>query len=101
VPFTGSWRRRRSLLEVLAAFYEIDFGGVDYEEVGGGVAEEEMFVGAGDFLDVREGRFGVSSREAFLAMRGAEDFWRGLEVDDQVGARAARRLGLRSSARRA
>jgi len=72
------------LLEVLAAFYEIDFGGVDYEEVGGGVAEEEMFVGAGDFLDVFGGDVGFFAG-GFFGDAGAEDFGLGLEIDDQIG----------------
>jgi hypothetical protein len=46
------------LLEVFAALDEVDIGGVDNEEVGGGVAEEEVFVGRGDFFDVFGGDLG-------------------------------------------
>jgi len=65
---TGSWRRFEQELEVVAALDEVDVGGVDDQEVGSGVAEEEMFVGAGDFL-MYSGAMWDSSREAFLAMR--------------------------------
>jgi hypothetical protein len=81
------------LLEVGAAFYEVDFGGVDYEEVGGGVAEEEMFVGAGDFLDVFGGDVGFAAR-GFFGDAGAEDFGLGLEINDQVGSGNVRREGF-------
>jgi hypothetical protein len=43
------------LLQIVAAFYEVDVRGVDDQQIGGGVAEEEMFIRAGDFLDVLEG----------------------------------------------
>ena len=52
--FDGFLETLEEELEVFAALDEIDVGGVDDQEVGGGVAEEEMFVGAGDFLDVFE-----------------------------------------------
>jgi len=38
----GVLEAAEELLEVGAAFYEVDFGSVDYEEVGGGVAEEDF-----------------------------------------------------------
>jgi len=66
--FDGFLEAAKEELEVLAAFDEVDVGGVDDQEVGGGVAEEKMFVGAGDFVDVF-GAMWDSSREAFLAMR--------------------------------
>src|SRR5258707_14362563 len=82
--FYGILQAAEELLQVGAAFYEVDFGGVDYEEVGGGVAEEEMFVGAGDFLDVLEGNLRFFAGGFFGDAR-AQNFRLGLEVDDQVG----------------
>ena len=72
-------------LEVVTALDEIDVGSVDDEKIGGSIAEEEMFVGAGDFLDVFGGDVGLVAR-SFLCDAGAEDFGFGLEVDDQVGS---------------
>jgi len=68
--FDGVLEAAEELLEVFAALDEIDVGSVDDEEVGGGVAEKEVFVGGGDFFDVfgRDLRFVA---EAFLAMAGA------------------------------
>src|SRR6266852_2428996 len=83
--FDGILEAAEELLEVFAAFDEIDVGGVDDQEVGGGVAEEEMFVGAGDFLDVFGGDVGFVAG-GFLGDAGAEDFGLGLEVDDQIGS---------------
>jgi len=40
------------LLEVLAAFDEIDFRGVYDKKIGAFIVEKEMLVGTGDFLDV-------------------------------------------------
>ncbi len=48
----GLLQTAEELLQVFAAFDEVNVGGIDDEEVGGFVAEEEMFVGAGDFFDV-------------------------------------------------
>jgi hypothetical protein len=73
------------LLEVFAALDEVDVGGVDDEEVGGGVAEEEVFISGGDFFDV----FGRNLRfvaGGFFGDAGAEDFGLGLEVDDEIGS---------------
>src|SRR4249920_216558 len=42
----------KELLQIFAALDEIDFGGVDDQQVGAGIAEEKVFVGAGDFFDV-------------------------------------------------
>src|ERR1700740_1297625 len=82
--FYGVLEAAEELLQVGAAFHEVDFGGVYYEEVGGGVAEEEMFVGAGDFLDVLEGDLGLLAG-GFLGDARAQHFRLSLEVDDQVG----------------
>src|SRR5260370_28633350 len=73
-------------LEVVAAFDEIDVGSVDDEKIGGGVTEEKMFVGAGDFLDVFGGDVGFVAGGFFGDTR-SEDFGLGLEIDDQVGSR--------------
>src|SRR6266478_836316 len=83
--FDGILQAPEELLQVGAAFYEIDVGGIDDQEVGGGVAEEEMFVGAGDFLDVLEGNLRLFARGFFGDAR-AQHFRLGLKVDDQVGS---------------
>jgi len=83
--FDGILEAAEELLEVFAALDEIDVGGVDDQEVGGGVAEEEMFVSAGDFLDVFGGDVGFVAG-GFFGDAGAEDFGLGLEVDDQIGS---------------
>src|SRR5260370_6242291 len=80
-------------LEVVAALDEVDVGGVDDQEIGGGVAEEEMFVGAGDFLDVFGGDVGFVAG-GFFGDAGAEDFGLGLEIDDQVGSGNVRGEGF-------
>jgi len=72
-------------LKVFAALDEVDVRGVDDEEVGGGVAEKEMFVGAGEFLDVFGGDVGFVAG-GFFGDAGAEDFGLGLEIDDQIGS---------------
>src|SRR6266849_3400996 len=64
--FDGILEAAEELLEVFAALDEIDVGGVDDQEVGGGVAEEELFVSAGDFLDVFGGE---GFAEALLALQ--------------------------------
>jgi len=69
------------LLKVLAALDEIDVGGVDDEEVGRGVAEEEVFVSRSDFFDVFGGDLGFVAG-GFFGDAGAEDFRLGLEIDD-------------------
>src|SRR5712692_7000215 len=91
--FDGILEAAEEELEVVAALDEVDVGGVDDQEVGGGVAEEEMFVGAGDFLDVFGGdvRFVAGG---FLGDAGAEDFGLGLEIDDQVGSAKVRSEGF-------
>src|SRR5260370_4328543 len=85
--FHGVLQAAEELLQVGAAFYEVDFGGVDYKEVGGGVAEEEMFVGAGDFLDVLEGDLGFFAG-AFFDDAGGQHCRRDQEIEEQ--SRAAR-----------
>jgi hypothetical protein len=82
--FYGFLEALEEELEVLAALDEVDVGGVDDEEVGGGIAKKEMFVGAGDFLDVFGGDVGLVAG-GFFGDAGAEDFGLGLEVNDQVG----------------
>jgi len=83
--FYGFLEAAEELLEVVAALDEVDFGGVDDEKISGGVAEKEVFVGAGDFLDVFEGD-AVFFAGGFFGDAGAEDFRAGLEIDDQIGS---------------
>jgi len=83
--FDGFLEAAEKELEVVAALDEVDVGGVDDQKVGGGVAEEEMFVGAGDFLDVFGGDVGLVAG-GFFGDAGAEDFGLGLEIDDQIGS---------------
>ena len=42
----------KELLEVFAALDEVDVGGIDNQEIGGGVAEKKVFVSRGDFFDI-------------------------------------------------
>jgi len=91
--FDGFLEALEEELEVFAALDEIDVGGVDDQEVGGGVAEEEMFVGAGDFLDVFGGDVGFVAG-GFFGDAGAEDFGLGLEIDDQIGGGHVRGEGF-------
>ncbi len=83
--FDGFLESAQEEPEVVAALDEVDVGGVNDQEIGGGVAEEEMFVGAGDFLDVFGGdvRFVAGG---FFGDAGAKDFGLGLKIDDQVGS---------------
>jgi len=82
--FDGFLETLEEELEVFASLDEVDVGGVDDQEVGSGVAEEEMFVGAGDFLNVFRGDVGFVTG-GFFGNAGAENFGLGLEIDDQVG----------------
>src|SRR5712664_846525 len=91
--FDGLLEALEEELEIFAALDEVDVGSVDDEEVGGGVAEEEMFVGAGDFFDVFGGDVGFITG-GFFGDASAEDFGLGLEVDDQVGSGNVRSEGL-------
>ena len=83
--FDGILEAAQKLLQVVAAFDEVNLGSVDDQQVGGGVVEKEMFVGAGHFLDVFEGdlRFLAGS---FFGDARAEHFGLGLQVDDEVGS---------------
>jgi hypothetical protein len=83
--FYGFLEAAKEKLEVVAALDEVNFGRVDHEEVLSGVAEKEMFVGAGDFFDVlrRDVRLVAGG---FFGDAGAEDFGLGLEINDQVGS---------------
>src|SRR5258707_7063967 len=83
--FDGFLEAVEEELEVVAALDEVDVGRVDDEEVGGGVAEKEMFVGAGEFLDVFGGDVGFVAG-GFFGDAGAEDFGLSLEIDDQIGS---------------
>jgi len=83
--FDGLLKAFEEELEVVAALDEVDVRSVDDEKVGGGVAEKEMFVGAGDFLDVFRGDVGFVAG-SFLGDAGAEDFGLGLEINDQIGS---------------
>src|ERR1700682_6406060 len=82
--FNGLLEAAEEELEVFAALDEVNVGGVDDQEVGGGVAEKEMFVGAGDFLDVYGGDVGFVAG-GFFGDAGAENFGLGLEIDEQIG----------------
>ncbi len=84
--FDGFLEAAEELLEVFAAFDEVDVGSVDDKEIGSFVAEEEVFVGAGDFFDVvgRDVRFAVSR---FFGDACAKSFGLGLEIDDEIGRR--------------
>ena len=83
--FDGFLEAAEEKLEVVAALDEVDVGGVDDQEVGGGVTEEKMFVGASDFLNVFGGDAGLAPG-GFFGDAGAEDFGLGLEIDDQIGS---------------
>src|ERR1700716_3824221 len=61
----GILQAPQELLQIVAAFYEVDVRGVDDQQIGCGVAEEEMFVGARDFLDVLEGNLCFLARGFF------------------------------------
>jgi len=91
--FDGVLEAAEEELEVFAALDEIDIGGVDDQEVGGGVAEEEVFVGGGDFFDVFGRNLGFVAR-GFFGDAGAENFGLGLEVDDEIGSGNVRGQGF-------
>ena len=75
--FDGILEAAEELLEVFAAIDEVDVGGVDDQEIRGGVTEEKVFVGAGDFFHVfgRDSGFFAGS---FFRDARAEDFGFGL-----------------------
>src|SRR6266699_2512714 len=80
-------------LKVFAALDEVNVRRVDDQEVRGRVAEEEMFVGARDFLDVFEGDASFFAR-SLLGDAGTEDFGLGLEIDDEIGSGKVRGEGF-------
>ncbi len=77
------------MLKVIAAFDEIDFGSVDDEEVGAFIAEEEMFVRAGDFFDVLQGNLFFLPGLLFGQTR-AENLRLGLKINDEIGLQEVR-----------
>ncbi len=91
--FDGFLEALEEELEVFAALDEVNVGRIDDEEVRSGVAEEEMFVGAGDFLDVFGSDVGLVAGGLF-GDAGAEDLGLGLEIDDQVGSGKVRGEGF-------
>ena len=50
--FDGVLEAAEELLEISAAFDEVDVGGVDDQEIASGVAKEEVLVGVGYLCDV-------------------------------------------------
>src|SRR5208282_126553 len=91
--FYGFLQPAEKLLEVFAALDEVDVRRVDDEEIGGRVAEEEVFVSVRDLFDVGGGdlRFLAGG---FLGDAGAEDFGLGLEIDDEIGSGNVRSHGF-------
>ena len=83
--FDGVLEAAEELLKVLAALDEIDVRGIDYEKVGGGVAEEEVFVSRGDFFEVFGRDLGFVAG-GFFGDAGTEDFGFGLQIDDEIGS---------------
>src|SRR5215471_2956858 len=84
--FDGVLQAAEELLQVVAALDEIDLRSIDHEKVGSGVAEKEVFVGAGDLFDVFERDVRLFAR-GFLGDARAEDFRLGLQINDKVGGR--------------
>ena len=82
--FDGILEAAEELLEVFATLDEIDVGGVDDQEIGSGVAEEEVFIGTGDFFHVFGRDVGLFAR-GLLGDAGAKDFGLCLKIDDQIG----------------
>ena len=72
-------------LEVFAVLDEIDFGGVNDEQVAGRVVEEEMFVGFDDLFHVLVAD-GALVGDIFAAKAFAEHIDGRLEVDDEIGS---------------
>jgi hypothetical protein len=81
--FDGILEAAQELLQIVAALDEINLRRVNHQEVGGGVTEEEMFVGARHFLNVFEGDLRLIT-SSFLGDARAQDFGLGLQVDDEV-----------------
>ena len=71
-------------LEIFASLDEVDVRSIDHQQVRRGVAEKEMFVGAGHFLDVFRGDVRLVAGGLFRDAR-AQDFRLGLKINDQVG----------------
>src|SRR3990170_1134018 len=74
----------QELLQVRVAPDEIDFRGIDDEQIGGRVAEEKVFVGARHFFNVFERDAGFAGRR-LLGHPLTEHLGRGLQVDHQFG----------------
>jgi len=75
-------------LKVLVASDKVDIGSVYDKKIGGGIAEEEVFVGLGDLSHIVR-RYLFFGGVSFFGDALAQDFWPGLEIDDQVRARKA------------
>jgi hypothetical protein len=71
-------------LEVFAVLDEIDFGGVDDEQVAGRIVEEKVFVGFDDLFHVLVAD-GALVGDILAPEALAENIERGLEVDDEIG----------------
>lgn len=82
----GLLETAEELLEVIVSFDEIDFGSVDDQEIGAFVAEKEMFVGPGDFLDIFRGDATFLAR-FLLGDARAKHVRLGLKIDDEIGLR--------------
>jgi hypothetical protein len=84
--FDGVLKAAQELLQVGAAFHEIDVGGVDHQQIRRGVVKEEMLVSAGDLFNIFESDLGFIARGFFGDAR-PEYFGFGLEIDDQIRGR--------------
>src|SRR6266705_5592342 len=91
--FDGFLKAAQEKLEVFAALDEVNVRRVDHEEVRGRVTEEEVFVGARDFLDVFERDASFFAR-SLLDDASTEDFGLGLEIDDEIGSGKVRGEGF-------
>src|SRR6266702_2306706 len=91
--FDGFLKAAQEKLEVFAALDEVNVRRVDHEEVRGRVTEEEVFVGARDFLDVFERDASFFAR-SLLDDASTEDFGLGLEIDDEIGGGKVRGEGF-------
>src|SRR6266705_824302 len=91
--FDGFLKAAQEKLEVFAALDEVNVRRVDHEEVRGRVTEEEVFVGARDFLDVFERAASFFARSR-LDDATTEDFGLGLEIDGEIGGGKVRGEGF-------
>jgi hypothetical protein len=73
----------KELLEIGAAFHEVDVGGVDHQEVRGGVVKEKVLVSARNLFDIFEGNLSFIAG-GLLGDACAKHLGLGLEVDDQI-----------------